>query len=107
MKLRLRRHLFVAIPVIADLLKLTWLFGTTLYGVIKTNCNSSLIIKISDCISVLQGCVCYWLNSEIQLVNNIYFKDAHRPGNLSEGKRMSIAQGIIVFFQGNLFFNLK
>lgn len=41
------------------------------------------------------------------LVNTAYFKDAHGPGNLSEGKRMSISQGIIVFFQGNLFFNLK
>lgn len=37
-------------------------------------------------------------------MNNVYFKDAHGPGNLSE--RMSIAQGVIVFFQGNLFFNL-
>lgn len=37
-------------------------------------------------------------------MNNVYFKDAHGPGNLSE--IMSIAQGVIVFFQGNLFFNL-
>lgn len=105
MKLRARRHLFLAIPVIPDFLKLIWLFGTTLYIVAKANCNSSLAIKMSYCISVLQGSVYYWLNSEVQLVNNINFKDAHGPGNLSE--RMSFAQGIIVFFQGNLFFNLK
>lgn len=60
---------------------------------------------MSNYISVLHENVYYWLNSEVQLVNNIYFKNAHGPGNLSE--RMSIAQGIIVFFQGNLFFNLK
>lgn len=107
MKLRVRRHLFGAIPVIAGLPKLIWLFGTKLYTVAKTNCNSSLTIKISDYISVLQGNVCCWLTSEAQLVNNVYFKDARGPGNLSEGKKMSIAQGIIVFFQGNLFFNLK
>lgn len=105
MKLRVRRHIFLAFIVIPDFLKLIWLFGTTLYIVTKTNCNFSLTIKMSNCISVLHGSLYYWLNSEIQLVNNIYFKDAHGPGNLSE--IMSIAQGIIVFFQGNLFFNLK
>lgn len=105
MKLRVRRHLFLAIPVIPDFLKLIWLFGTMLFIVTKTNCNSSLTIKVSNCISVLQGSVYYCLNSEVQLVKNIFFKDAHGPGNLLE--RMSIAQGIIVFFQGNLFFNLK
>lgn len=105
MKLRVGRHLFLAIPVIPDFLKLIWLFRTMLYIVTKTNCNSSLTIKMSNCISILQGRVYFWLNSEVQLMNNIYFKDAHGPGNLSE--RMSIAQGIIVFFQGNLFFNLK
>lgn len=37
--------------------------------------------------------------------------DAHGTGNISEGKRMRISQGIIVFFEGNFFFfffnNLK
>lgn len=105
MKLRVRRHLFLAIPVIPDFLKFIWLFGAMLYIATKTNCNSSLTIEMSNCISLLQGSVYYWLNSEVQLVNNIYFKDAHGPGNVLE--RMSIAQSIIVFFQGNLFFNLK
>jgi len=55
----------VATPVIGYLLKLIWLFGTTVYIVTKTNYNSSLTTKISDRVSILQGSVCYWLNSEV------------------------------------------
>lgn len=73
----------------------------------KTNFNFSLIIKISNCISTLQV-TCYWLSSEVfEWIRRT--SDAHGTGNISEGKRMPISQGIIVF-EGNFFFffyNLK